>query len=95
MNEAQRFLRYLIPGILFVGEVALLLWIVDPCIFAGLMDNNSNFLALVATTLVVSGGVGYFLSLCHHFLSFFALSISFQANFSATSVAISAHSHSR
>jgi hypothetical protein len=68
MNEAQRFLRYLTPGALFVGEVVLLLCIVDPRIFAGLIDKNNNFFALVATTLVVSGGVGYFLSLCHHFL---------------------------
>ncbi len=68
MEEAQRFMRYLTPGILFVGELALLLFIVDPCTFKHLMDNNSNPLALVAATFIISGGAGYFLSLCHHFL---------------------------
>lgn len=39
MNEARRFLRYVMPGLVFITETMLLLWIIIPDWTTDLLSN--------------------------------------------------------
>lgn len=71
MNEARRFLRYITPGILFGFLTLFLVWFVLPdwtnsvlnrCVFT-----QGNSIAILITTLFVSGALGYLFATIHHF----------------------------
>ena len=68
MDEARRFLRYVIPGTLFLVETTLLLWILFPdwaeCAMKS-VAKDSGF-ALVVGALLGSGGLGFMFSTTHH-----------------------------
>ena len=69
MDEARRFLRYVTPGLVFITETLILLWIIEPdftqdIILKGFKKDSS--LGLVVATILGSGGVGYMFSVLHH-----------------------------
>lgn len=70
MDETRRFLRYVVPVLAFVTEVALLLlWTQPGCpigsVSARIKTGGAGFAALL---LVMAGGLGYWFSLLHHTL---------------------------
>lgn len=66
MDEARRFLRYLIPGTLFVAEVWVLVRIALPGwrVFDNLQVNSGISLALAG--LLATAAAGFVLSAVHH-----------------------------
>jgi hypothetical protein len=70
MDETRRFLRYVVPALVFLAEVALLL-LVTPYrslisdLPARLKDESAGFIALLIAS---TGGLGYLFSLAHHCL---------------------------
>jgi len=67
-DETRRFLRYVVPVLAFVTEVALLLlWTQPGCLIgsvsARIKTGGAGFTALL---LVMAGGLGYWFSLLHH-----------------------------
>ena len=69
MDEPRRFLRLMMPGVVFMIEVALLLFVgVGLDLLPHVKDNltQEGALATVITITVGSGGVGYLLSVLHH-----------------------------
>src|SRR5688572_25922799 len=73
MSEARRFVRLIIPGLVFGVEVILLLWLLAPE-WTGrkLTDTatNSSLVEIIVGTLVASGGAGFIFSMVHHRLHF-------------------------
>jgi hypothetical protein len=70
MDETRRFLRYVVPALAFLTEVALLLLLTQKgCLIgsvsARLRTGGAGFAALI---LVMAGGLGYLFSLLHHTL---------------------------
>ena len=68
MDETRRFLRYVVPALVFLTEVALLLLVTQKgCLIGGvstqLKTGGAGFAALL---LAVAGGLGYLFSLTHH-----------------------------
>jgi len=68
VDETRRFLRYVIPALVFLTEVALLLLMTQKgCLIDGvstrLQTGGAGFAALL---LAVAGGLGYLFSLAHH-----------------------------
>jgi len=70
MDEARRFMRYLLPGLLFVVETFGLLYIVLPSVAVDTVKdlNAKDNLGFVVATLVASGGLGFLFSSIHHWL---------------------------
>jgi hypothetical protein len=71
MDEARRFLRYVIPGALFATETLLLLLILIPdWTTQQLKENfrNESGIGLAITVLLGSGGLGFMFSTIHHYL---------------------------
>lgn len=70
MDEARRFLRYVTPGLVFITETLILLWIIEPDVTQTILKNfkNDASLGLVIATLLSSGGVGFIFSALHHWL---------------------------
>src|SRR5262249_52013292 len=68
MDEARRFLRYLMPGVVFGTETALLLLIVlpGPCLRLIGAVPKENGLFLAVASILASGGVGFILSVIYH-----------------------------
>jgi|GEM_PF-1060217 len=70
MDEARRFLRYVVPGLVFQVQLLLCLMILLPVwttkALSDLGGESSVAPALLA--LLASGGVGYLLSMIHHSL---------------------------
>lgn len=68
MDEARRFLRYILPGLLFAIEVVLLLLLLRPDLALAQLTavKDAEGLGLVLAALVASGGLGFFLSTLHH-----------------------------
>ncbi len=63
MNEARRFFRYVIPGLLFFSELFLYLFFSANVQFVELLKEFQYFgkeLAFPVTLFLVSGGVGFF-----------------------------------
>jgi hypothetical protein len=73
MDEARRFLRYITPGLVFITETLILLWIIEPNVTQTILKNfkQGSSLGLVTATLLASGGVGFMLSVIHHYLHWF------------------------
>jgi hypothetical protein len=70
MDETRRFLRYVVPTLVFLTEVAVLLLLTqERCLIGSvsskLRTGGAGFAALL---LVMAGGLGYFFSLVHHTL---------------------------
>jgi hypothetical protein len=68
MDETRRFLRYVVPALAFLTEVALLLLLTQKGCLIGsvstrLRTGGAGFAALI---LVMAGGFGYLFSLLHH-----------------------------
>jgi len=74
MSEARRFLRYVIPGLVFLIEVALYLWLSDYSLcetqksFTNFIKNQSKDIAFPITLFVASGGIGFLLGILYHTL---------------------------
>jgi len=69
MNEAQRFLRYVTPGLMFLAEALVLLLILLPDWTITTLKENlreHEALGVVFATLLASGGVGFVFSVMHH-----------------------------
>jgi hypothetical protein len=71
MDEARRFLRYIIPGALFATETLLLLLLLIPdWTIRQLKENfrNDSGIGLAVTALLASGALGFLFSTVHHYL---------------------------
>jgi hypothetical protein len=70
MDEARRFLRYVIPGLSFIVQAMLLLWELKPGwtveLVAGLSSDKG--IGILIATLLGSGGLGFVFSIFHHSL---------------------------
>ena len=70
MKEAQRFLRYVIPGLIFLIEVSLYLFLSTPYEFVQfvkdwkLLKNSGTPIS----TFLISGGLGFFFGVFYHVL---------------------------
>ncbi len=69
MEDAKRFLRYVMPGVLFVAQTAFLLWIVYP----GWTEDRLRVLAdaslgAALAGVVTSGVIGYVFAAIHHWV---------------------------
>lgn len=70
MDEARRFLRYVTPGLVFLTETLMLLWVIDSDVIYKILKslNKDSGVGLVIATLLASGGVGFMFSVFHHWL---------------------------
>jgi hypothetical protein len=74
MVEARRFLRYVLPGLLFASELTLFLWLSESSWtwaqthFRPSTDSTEKVIAAAITALVASGGIGYLLATLNHIL---------------------------
>lgn len=70
MNEARRFIRYIIPGFLFVTLMFFMLWIVLPewtvSILKEVFIKDDNPLAIIIGSIFTSGALGYLFATFHH-----------------------------
>jgi hypothetical protein len=68
VTEAQRFLRYVIPGLTFGVEALMLLLILLPDWTVSQLRaiNNDAALAAVLAAVLGSGGIGFLFSVVHH-----------------------------
>ena len=69
MDEAKRFLRYVTPGLVFLTETLIILWIIEPNVTLTILKDFSKYSGVgpVIATLLASGGVGFMFSVVHHF----------------------------
>jgi hypothetical protein len=70
MDEARRFLRYVMPGLVYGVEVAVFASLVLPDVAAKAVAKASdeNGLAVALGGLLASGGLGYIFASAHHFV---------------------------
>jgi len=70
MDEAKRFLRYVTPGLVFLTETLILLWVIEADVTHTILKgfNKESGVGLVIATLLASGGVGFMFSVVHHYL---------------------------
>src|SRR4051794_5580857 len=70
MDDARRFLRYVLPGTLFAVEVLLWFSFLHPLRMANFLDQlkQESGVAVALALLVASGGLGYLFSIIHHWL---------------------------
>lgn len=68
MDEAKRFLRYVTPGLVFLTETLILLWLIEPNVTYTILKDLSkeSGVGLAIATLLASGGVGFMFSVVHH-----------------------------
>ena len=68
MEETRKFLRYITPGLIFVVETTLLLWLIFPMDVKTLIQSlqEDKSLGLVLALLLASGGLGFIFSIIHH-----------------------------
>jgi low affinity Fe/Cu permease len=67
MAETKRFIRYVIPGLLFMAEFSLFLFLSNPHSFYDKVRELSN-IGFPIMVFVGSGGIGFLFSIFHHFL---------------------------
>ena len=74
MDEARRFLRYVIPGTVFLTQTLLIVWILEPSVAYDIVNAISGKSSVSAgiAALFVSGGAGFILSILHHSLHWYA-----------------------
>jgi hypothetical protein len=69
-DEGRRFLRYVIPGLVYGVETLLFLYIVMPgftvCVLAKLNDKHA--LGAIVGAFLVSGALGYIFAAVHHWV---------------------------
>lgn len=71
MNEARRFLRYVIPGLVFVVQLIVLLWLLRPDWVQTLYNQElkeESGIAVVSAAFLATGGLGFLFSAIHHSL---------------------------
>lgn len=68
MDEAKRFLRYVTPGLVFLINTLILLWVIEPDVAYTILKyfSKESGLGLAITTLLGSGGIGFMFSFAHH-----------------------------
>ena len=68
MDEAQRFLRYVLPGIVFLAELLVLLFILFPDWTTSQLKviKGDQGLGVVLASVLASGGIGFVLSVLYH-----------------------------
>lgn len=70
MQDPRQFIRYVLPGLTFVIEVALYLYLTDPvrakCLFWGIVSYQSGIAGLL-TAFLLSGGIGYLFSIVYYY----------------------------
>lgn len=68
MDDARRFLRYVMPGIVYGVETIFLLWITCPTWTQRVITNNleKDNLGVILGSVLVFGGLGYIFSTIHH-----------------------------
>ncbi len=66
MNETRRFLRYVIPGLLFFIELSLYLFMSNQDQFEKWIKEWSGSITFPVTLFLVSGAIGFFLSLVYY-----------------------------
>lgn len=85
MEEARRFLRYVIPGLVLIIEVSFYLWLIDHKQFIELIKElkeiSENGIGLPISVFLASGGIGFILGVIYRVLSrFFGLRELFMIN---------------
>ncbi len=71
MDEARRYLRFVAPGLVFLIELALLLWLGHPSAarrWSSELVSAGGEIGLAISLLIVSGGLGAIFTHVHHFL---------------------------
>ena len=68
MDDARRFLRYVLPGVFFALETSVLLFLLRPDLLSALLATLSKESALGAALLALfaTGGLGFLFSVVHH-----------------------------
>lgn len=66
MEEARRFLRYVIPGLLFFIEISLYLFFSAHAQFSSFLREYGKDLAFPVTVFLASGGVGFLFGVIYH-----------------------------
>lgn len=70
MNEAQRFLRYIMPGVLFGFLTLFLVWIVLPEWTSSILKEQvfakGSSVAIIIGSVFASGAIGYLFATIHH-----------------------------
>jgi hypothetical protein len=76
MDEARRFLRYVTPGLVFLTETLILLFVIKWDVASRIVNGfkKESGVGLVIATLLASGGVGFIFSVLHHLLHWLPLS---------------------
>lgn len=71
MEEARRFLRYLMPGLLYGTQTLLSLFIVFPSLTLSYLSKfgDKDPLGIVLAGIFGSGALGYFFATVHHWLN--------------------------
>lgn len=73
MEEARRFLRYVIPGLVLIIEVSLYLWLLDHKQFLELIKELRKIpekgIGLPISVFLASGGIGFILGVIYRVLS--------------------------
>jgi len=68
MEEARRFLRYVIPGLLLMIEVSLYLWLSSYQQFVQLIKELGEDIAFPISIFLASGGIGFLLGVVYYTL---------------------------
>lgn len=72
MEDAKRFLRYVLPGLAFVIYTVSYLFLSYPRLviskFESYIINSQSSIGVLLTVFLLSGGIGYVLSIIYHFL---------------------------
>ncbi len=72
MNEAQRYIRYVMPGILFGVQALVLLWIALPTWttekLLSVLKHIDTAVGVAIASVFVSGALGYVFATFHHWL---------------------------
>lgn len=68
MGEERRFIRGIIPGLVFFVELSIvLLFLLDKCQIHSILKKSSN-IGTPFLVFISSGGIGYFLGIVHRFI---------------------------
>jgi hypothetical protein len=68
MDEAHRFIRYITPGVLFLGETAVLLYLLFPAWVGSVLETlkQDTGLGFAIVGVAATGSIGLLLSTIHH-----------------------------
>lgn len=73
MQDAKRFLRYVVPGLVIATEALVIVAVLDDSVLRTIAKKllNTNALAVALAGLATSGGIGYLASVLHHTFHWF------------------------